>query len=134
MRLAAITAVVLEPQDALGGKFLDTLALPHPNNRLSPGAGLRLAVITAVGLEHQAALGGGLAKIAAAKAGIMKLGRPVVLGRQPVAAAEAALRAAADALPCPVCLYSDRCSEGTLLRILLLCPEARLRRFAQHGW
>ncbi len=50
----------------------------------------------------QAALGGGLREIAAAKAGILKAGRPLVLARQPEAEAAAALRAAAAALGCTV--------------------------------
>lgn len=56
-----------------------------------PAAGLAAAVITAVGRDHAAALGGTIEAIAAAKAGIMQAGRPVVLGRQPEAAAEAVL-------------------------------------------
>ena len=51
---------------------------------------------------EQAALGGGLAEIAGAKAGIMKPGVPLVLGRQPEPEAAAALRAAAAELNCPV--------------------------------
>ncbi|CAL8468705.1 g8245 [Coccomyxa elongata] len=44
---------------------------------------LKLAIITAIGLEHQKALGSTLGEIAAAKAGIMKKGRPAVVARQP---------------------------------------------------
>ena len=56
-----------------------------------PAEGLRAAVLTAVGTDHAAALGGEIEHIAAAKAGIMKEGRPVVLARQPEPAAEAVL-------------------------------------------
>ncbi len=56
-----------------------------------PPASLATAVICAVGHDHAAALGGTIESIAAAKAGIMQAGRPVVLGRQPEAAAEAVL-------------------------------------------
>lgn len=56
-----------------------------------PPASLAAAVITAVGHDHAAALGGSIKAIAAAKAGIMQAGRPVVLGRQPEAAAQAVL-------------------------------------------
>ncbi len=63
---------------------------------------LKLAVITAIGLEHQRALGGTLTEIAAAKAGIMKPGRPVVIARQPEQAAAHALQQAAEAAGCPV--------------------------------
>jgi len=45
------------------------------------------AVISAVGHDHAGALGGSIETIAAAKAGIMKQNRPVVLGRQPEIAA-----------------------------------------------
>ena len=43
---------------------------------------LQLAVLTAIGLDHVEALGGSLRSIAAAKAGIMKPGVPVVVGPQ----------------------------------------------------
>jgi folylpolyglutamate synthase/dihydrofolate synthase len=43
---------------------------------------LQAAVLTAIGLDHVEALGGSLRSIAAAKAGIMKAGVPVVVGRQ----------------------------------------------------
>ncbi|GAX75550.1 hypothetical protein CEUSTIGMA_g2993.t1 [Chlamydomonas eustigma] len=43
---------------------------------------LQLAVITSLGYEHVDALGGSIQSIAAAKAGILKRGRPVVLSRQ----------------------------------------------------
>lgn len=48
-------------------------------NVISP-AGLAVAVITNIGKEHLAALGGSLESIALAKSGIIKQGRPVVLG------------------------------------------------------
>jgi dihydrofolate synthase/folylpolyglutamate synthase len=44
------------------------------------------AVITSIGLDHCEYLGDTLEKIAAEKAGIIKPGRPVVLGRMPAAA------------------------------------------------
>ncbi|GMP70482.1 hypothetical protein CsSME_00029317 [Camellia sinensis var. sinensis] len=43
-------------------------------------SGLAVSVITTVGAEHLAALGGSLESIAIAKSGIIKHGRPVVLG------------------------------------------------------
>jgi folylpolyglutamate synthase/dihydropteroate synthase len=43
---------------------------------------LQAAVLTAIGLDHVDALGGSLRSIAAAKAGIMKPGVPVIVGRQ----------------------------------------------------
>jgi dihydrofolate synthase/folylpolyglutamate synthase len=53
-----------------------------------------VSVITSIGLDHCEMLGGTLEKIAAEKAGIVKPGRPVVLGRVPTAA-EAVIRTAA---------------------------------------
>lgn len=43
---------------------------------------LELSVLTSIGLEHVQALGGSITTIAEAKAGIIKQGRPVVVGRQ----------------------------------------------------
>ncbi|KAL4858271.1 Dihydrofolate synthetase [Chlorella vulgaris] len=67
-----------------------------------PSASLAAAVITAVGQDHAAALGGSVQAIAAAKAGIMQAGRPVVVARQPEPAAEAVLLQRAEELGCPV--------------------------------
>lgn len=53
-----------------------------------------VSVITSIGLDHCEFLGDTLAKIAAEKAGIIKPGRPVVIGRLP-AEAEAVIRALA---------------------------------------
>jgi len=52
-----------------------------------PAEMVAAAVISAVGHDHAGALGGSIETIAAAKAGIMKQNRPVVLGRQPEIAA-----------------------------------------------
>ncbi|GLC63603.1 hypothetical protein PLESTF_000054100 [Pleodorina starrii] len=61
-------------ETGLGGVTDATNVFPPPN--------LQSAVITGLGLEHVEALGGSLASIAAAKAGIARRGRPLVLGRQ----------------------------------------------------
>lgn len=53
-----------------------------------------VSVITSIGLDHCAELGDTFEKIAREKAGIIKTGRPVVIGRLP-AEAEAAIRAIA---------------------------------------
>jgi dihydrofolate synthase/folylpolyglutamate synthase len=53
-----------------------------------------VTVITSIGLDHCAELGNELAQIAAEKAGIIKEGRPLVIGRLP-AEAEAVIRAVA---------------------------------------
>ncbi len=60
-----------------------------------------LAVITSIGLDHCAELGDTLEKIAREKAGIIKAGRPVVIGRLPPAA-EQAVRETAAAQGAPI--------------------------------
>jgi dihydrofolate synthase/folylpolyglutamate synthase len=55
-----------------------------------------VAVVTPVSLDHTSYLGGTVEEIAADKAGIIKPGAVAVLAQQPVAAAEALLRRAAD--------------------------------------
>jgi folylpolyglutamate synthase/dihydrofolate synthase len=68
-------------------------------NVLEPG-GLAAAVITPIGMEHVAALGGSIESIAAAKAGILKAGRPAVIAAQPSEAALGVLLAEARRLGC----------------------------------
>lgn len=60
-----------------------------------------LAVITSIGLDHCEMLGDTVEKIAAEKAGIIKPGRPVVIGRLPTAA-ETVVRDVAQKLGSPV--------------------------------
>jgi dihydrofolate synthase/folylpolyglutamate synthase len=60
-----------------------------------------VTVITPVELDHQEYLGSGLAEIAAEKAGIIKAGAPVVMGRQTAAVAEV-IEAVAAAVDVPV--------------------------------
>jgi dihydrofolate synthase/folylpolyglutamate synthase len=60
-----------------------------------------ISVITSIGLDHCAELGDTVEKIAAEKAGIIKPGRPVVLGRMP-AGAERVIREVATANAAPV--------------------------------
>ncbi len=64
-----------------------------------------IAVITSIGLDHCEFLGERIEQIAAEKAGIIKPGRPVVMGRVPPAA-EAVIRARAAEVGAP--LYSVR--------------------------
>lgn len=64
-----------------------------------------ISVITSIGLDHCAELGDTLGKIAREKAGIIKPGRPVVIGRLPPEA-EAVIREVAAANQSP--LYSVR--------------------------
>jgi dihydrofolate synthase/folylpolyglutamate synthase len=55
-----------------------------------------VSVITSIGMDHCEHLGGELAQIAAEKAGIIKPGRPVVIGRMPAEAERVIRRVAAD--------------------------------------
>ncbi|MFH1499929.1 MAG: folylpolyglutamate synthase/dihydrofolate synthase family protein [Verrucomicrobiota bacterium] len=71
----------------------------------------RVCVITSVALDHCEILGDTVAKIAAEKAGILKPGVPVILGRLPVAA-ETVVRARAAALGCPVHAIDETFGEG----------------------
>lgn len=68
---------------------------------------LQAAVITTLGMEHVAALGGSIQTIAAAKAGIMKPGRPLVLAAQPSQEAAAVVLQYAGELGCPVVHAGD---------------------------
>jgi dihydrofolate synthase/folylpolyglutamate synthase len=60
-----------------------------------------VAIITSIGLDHIAELGGTIAQIAREKAGIIKPGRPVVMGRLPPEA-ETVVREVAAAQGAPV--------------------------------
>lgn len=68
-----------------------------------------VSVITSIGWDHMAYLGDTLAKIAAEKAGIIKPGRPVVVGNLPEDAL-AVTRERARAVKAPLILASDRIS------------------------
>jgi dihydrofolate synthase/folylpolyglutamate synthase len=65
-----------------------------------------VSVITSISMDHCEFLGGTLELIAAEKAGIIKPGRPVVIGRMP-REAEAVIRARAAELSAPVHAVSD---------------------------
>ena len=65
-----------------------------------------VSVVTSIAMDHCELLGDTLEKIAAEKAGIIKPGRPVVLGRMP-AEAEGVIRAAARAKGSPVQTVAD---------------------------
>jgi dihydrofolate synthase/folylpolyglutamate synthase len=71
-----------------------------------------VTAITSIGLDHCEMLGYTLAEIAQAKAGIMKPGIPVVMGRLPEEA-EVVVRRRADELNCPV--FSIRETFGEAL-------------------
>ncbi|XP_054788365.1 dihydrofolate synthetase isoform X2 [Prosopis cineraria] len=80
-------------------------------------SGLAASVITTVGEEHLAALGGSLETIAVAKSGIIKQGRPLVLGGPFLPHIEHIIRDRAASLDSPVVSASDagnRCSIRTV--------------------
>jgi dihydrofolate synthase/folylpolyglutamate synthase len=66
-----------------------------------------VSVITSIGLDHCEILGDTLEQIAREKAGIIKAGRPVVIGRMPPEA-EAAIRAIAAERAAPVIAVAER--------------------------
>lgn len=68
---------------------------------------LAASVITTIGEEHLAALGGSLESIAIAKSGIIKHGRPVVLGGSYLPHIELILRNKASSMRSPVISVSD---------------------------
>ena len=84
-----------------------------------------VSVITSIGLDHQAYLGNTLEQIAAEKAGIIKPGRPVIIGTLPQNA-RAVVEAAAHTAASRMCTAADGCmvtrieetlEAGQLLRI-----------------
>lgn len=88
-------AVILEV--GMGGRFDSTNVIPKP----------AVSVIMPVSLDHQAYLGDKVEMIAAEKAGIMKPGCPVVIGRQEFDAAREVLVDTAERLGCPVSVYGQ---------------------------
>lgn len=62
-----------------------------------------VSVVTRVDMDHQQYLGNTLSAIAGEKAGILKQGRPAVIGAQALEA-DAVLRSRAESLDCPLCL------------------------------
>lgn len=103
--LTAVTFVLFceHPADAaivevgLGGRFDATNVIRNP----------AVSVIMPVSLDHQAYLGDRTELIAAEKAGIMKRGRPVVIGAQESDAARQVLIDTAERLGCPVQIYGQ---------------------------
>ncbi len=95
--VAAFLAFAREPADllllevGLGGEFDATNVIEQP----------RACVLTPISYDHMQHLGHSLAEIAKAKAGILKPGRPAVVGPQP-AEAMAVIEARAAALGCPL--------------------------------
>ncbi len=88
-------AVVLEV--GLGGRFDATNVIENP----------AVSVIMPVSLDHQPYLGDRVELIAAEKAGIMKQGCPVVVGRQEYESALDVLVETAARLSCPLAVYGQ---------------------------
>lgn len=88
-------AVILEV--GLGGRFDSTNVIDDP----------AVSVIMPISLDHQAYLGDRVELIAAEKAGIMKRGRPVVIGAQEFDAAREVLVSTAERLGCPTAIYGQ---------------------------
>ncbi|MEW9835564.1 bifunctional folylpolyglutamate synthase/dihydrofolate synthase [Mesorhizobium marinum] len=81
----------------LGGRFDATNVIPDP----------AVSLIMPVSLDHEAYLGDRVELIAAEKAGIIKPGRPVVVGAQEAEAAQAVLVETAERLGSPVTVYGQ---------------------------
>ena len=81
----------------LGGRFDATNVVDDP----------AVSVIMPISLDHQAYLGDRVELIAAEKAGIMKAGRPVVIGHQEYDAALDVLLTTAERLRCPTAAYGQ---------------------------
>ncbi|KFK33006.1 hypothetical protein AALP_AA6G318000 [Arabis alpina] len=79
---------------------------------------LAASVITTIGEEHMAALGGSLESIAEAKSGIIKHGRPVVLGGPFIPHIEGILRSKAASMSSSVILASDTGSSSSIKGII----------------
>ncbi len=103
--LTAVTFVLFseQPADAvvlevgLGGRFDATNVIDKP----------AVSVIMPISLDHQPYLGDRVELIAAEKAGIMKRGYPVVIGRQEHEAALDVLVETAERLSCPMTVYGQ---------------------------
>lgn len=78
------------------------------------GSDLALSIITTVGEEHLEALGGSLESIAVAKSGIVKHGRPLVLGGPFIPSIECILRGKAFSMSSPVVSASDPGNRSAL--------------------
>ena len=103
--LTAVTFVLFSEHPAdvaiievgLGGRFDATNVISSP----------AASVIMPISLDHQAYLGDRVELIAAEKAGIMKRGRPVVIGHQEEDGARDVLVTTAGRLGCPVSVYGQ---------------------------
>ena len=91
LAFARLPADLVLLETGLGGRLDATNVLPRP----------AVAAITPISLDHQDFLGSSLDRIAAEKAGILKPGRPAVIGPQP-AVAERVIEARAGEIAAPL--------------------------------
>lgn len=116
-RFAAREVDLAVVETGLGGR-LDSTNVVHP----------LVSVITSIGHDHQEFLGHSLREIAAEKAGIIKAGRPVVLGECPDEAFDV-FRERAAVLRAPLFLAS----ETVNLRDIRVSPEGVRAAWYRHG-
>lgn len=104
-------AVILEV--GLGGRFDATNVVERP----------AVSVIMPISLDHQPYLGDRVELIAAEKAGIMKRGCPVVIGKQEYSPALDVLVESAERLSCPMAVYGQDFSAHEELGRLIYQDE-----------
>jgi dihydrofolate synthase/folylpolyglutamate synthase len=127
--VAAFLAFTRNPADillletGLGGEFDATNVIGRP----------LASVLMPISMDHMQFLGDTLEQIAAAKAGIIKRGRPAIVGRQP-AAAQAVFEAKAAELGAPLYRYGKEwCADGALKDSLRFQDERGPRRYPAPG-
>jgi dihydrofolate synthase/folylpolyglutamate synthase len=127
--VAAFLAFVRDPADillletGLGGEFDATNVIDQP----------LASVLMPISMDHMQFLGDTLEKIAAAKAGIIKSGRPAIIGRQPPEAT-AVFEAKAKELGAPLYRYGKEWfADGVLKDSLRFQDERGPRRYPAPG-
>lgn len=103
LRFAADAVDIACIETGLGGR-LDATNVVDPE----------LSIITSISLDHTEMLGDTLAAIAGEKAGILKPGKPVLIGKLP-AEAEAVVRRVAAERDCKLYTLADRFPDGAAL-------------------
>jgi dihydrofolate synthase/folylpolyglutamate synthase len=127
--VAAFLAFTRTPADillletGLGGEFDATNVIARP----------LASVLMPISMDHMQFLGDTLEKIAAAKAGIIKSGRPAIIGRQPPEA-QAVFEARAKQLGAPLHRYGKEWfADGMLKDSLRFQDERGPRRYPAPG-
>jgi dihydrofolate synthase / folylpolyglutamate synthase len=127
--VAAFLAFTRTPADVvllevgLGGEFDATNVIDQP----------LASVLMPISMDHMQFLGDTIEKIAAAKAGIIKHGRPAIVGRQPPEAS-AVFEAKAKALNAPLYRYGKEWfADGVLKESLRFLDSRGPRRYPKPG-